>query len=63
MKTNCAGVHMLIHEWMMIMKCGKTLAEIEHLNQAGNAMLDQLTWWAFALKRAREEESKTAQAA
>ena len=58
-----AGVHILLPDFMAIMKGEKTLAEIERLNQAGNAMLDQLTWWAFALKRAREEESKTAQAA
>ena len=58
-----AGVHILMPDFVAVMKGEKTLAQIEHLNQAANLMLDQLAWWAFALKRAREEDSKTAQAA
>lgn len=58
-----AGVHILLPDYLAAVKGEKTLAEMEHLNQTANVMLDQLAWWAFALKRARDEDAKTAQAA
>jgi hypothetical protein len=39
------------------------LEEFEHLNQSASAMLDQLSWWAKALKTARDADARTAQAA
>jgi hypothetical protein len=38
---------------MAAMKGQTPLSEIEHLGAAAGAMLDQLVWWAKALKQAR----------
>jgi hypothetical protein len=38
-----------------VIKDGKPLSELEHLNQAARQMLDQLAWWTAALKAAREK--------
>jgi hypothetical protein len=37
-----------------VVKDGKKLSELDHLNQTARQMLDPLAWWAGALKRARE---------
>ena len=58
-----AGVHILMPDFVAVLQQGKKLEEIEHLNQSATAMLDQLAWWAKALKAARDADALTAQAA
>ena len=48
------AVHILFPDYLAVVKEGKKLAELPHLNQAGKDMLDQLAWWTGALKAARE---------
>jgi hypothetical protein len=35
---------------------GKSMADYPHLEQAAGPMLDDLVWWAGALKAAREPD-------
>ncbi len=58
-----AGVHILMPDFVAVLQQSKKLEEIEHLNQSATAMLDQLAWWAKALKAARDADALTAQAA
>jgi NAD(P)H-dependent FMN reductase len=58
-----AGVHILMPDFVAVLQQGKRLEEFEHLNQSASAMLDQLSWWAKALKTARDADARTAQAA
>jgi NAD(P)H-dependent FMN reductase len=48
------GVHILFPDYLAVVKEGKTLADLPHLNQAAKDLLDQLAWWTGALKAARE---------
>ncbi|MGB3537671.1 MAG: NAD(P)H-dependent oxidoreductase [Mesorhizobium sp.] len=57
------GVHILMPDFVAVLQQGRKLEEFEHLNQSATAMLDQLSWWAKALKTARDEDARTAQAA
>ena len=57
------GVHILMPDFVAVLQQGKRLEEFEHLNQSATAMLDQLSWWAKALKTARDNDARTAQAA
>lgn len=58
-----AGVHILMPDFVAVLQQGRKLEEFEHLNQSANAMLNQLSWWAHALKKARDADALTAQAA
>lgn len=49
-----SAVHILFPDYLAVVKDGKKLSELDHLNQTARQMLDQLAWWAGALKRARE---------
>ena len=53
-----SAVHILFPDYLAVIKDGKPLGELEHLNQAARQMLDQLAWWTAALKAAREESSR-----
>jgi NAD(P)H-dependent FMN reductase len=44
-------------------KEGKPLKDFDFLNQGAKDMLDQLAWWAKALKRGREQDAAQKQAA
>jgi NAD(P)H-dependent FMN reductase len=55
-----AAVHILGPVYMQVAKGEKALADFDYLNQAAKDMLDQLSWWARALKAAREETQKLA---
>lgn len=55
-----AGVHILWPDYSVVQSGEKSLADLEHLNQSANEMLDQLVWWTRALKEAREELPKAA---
>lgn len=47
------GVHIVFPEYLAVVKGEKTLNEFAHLGEAATNMLDQLVWWANALKAAR----------
>ena len=49
-----SAVHILFPDYLAVVKDGKKLGELDHLNQTARQMLDQLAWWAGALKTARE---------
>ncbi|MBS3650920.1 NAD(P)H-dependent oxidoreductase [Pseudaminobacter sp. 19-2017] len=48
------GVHIVWADMAQVMDGSKKLEEFEHLNQAANTLLDDIAWWAKALKSARE---------
>jgi NAD(P)H-dependent FMN reductase len=47
------AVHILFPAYLAVVKEGKKLGEFDYLNQNAKDMLDQLLWWANALKNAR----------
>ena len=55
-----SAVHILFPDYLAVIKDGKPLSELEHLNQAAGQMLDQLAWWTAALKAAREKSLRQA---
>jgi NAD(P)H-dependent FMN reductase len=54
------AVHILFPDYLAVVKDGKQLSELDHLNQAAGQMLDQLVWWSAALKAAREKSLRQA---
>ena len=54
------AVHILFPDYLTVVKDGKKLSELDHLNQTARQMLDQLAWWTAALKAAREESLRQA---
>lgn len=50
------AVHIMLPDYVAVISGDKSLAEIEHLNQGANDMLDQFIWWAKALRVARERD-------
>jgi len=48
------AVHIGMVEFLGIWQQGKTFADYPHLEQAAAGLLDDLVWWAKALKQARE---------
>lgn len=57
------GVHITMDPFLAVMKGEKTLADFEHLNAGARATLDELVWWARALKTARDADTREAAAA
>jgi len=57
------GIHILLPDFLAVRSGEKSLSEIEHLNQGAKDMLDQFTWWARALKTARDASTNEAKAA
>ena len=49
------AVHLGMVEFLGIWQQGKRFEDFPHLAQAAAAMLDDLTWWAIALKTARSK--------
>jgi NAD(P)H-dependent FMN reductase len=49
------GVHLQGSDFMAVARQGKSLDELEYLKQNAATMLDELAWWATALKAAREQ--------
>lgn len=47
------GVHISFPEYLTVVKGEKTLGDYPHLVEAATNQLDQLVWWANALKAAR----------
>lgn len=48
------AVHIGMVEFLGIWQQGKTFEDFPHLAQAANGLLDDMAWWARALKSARE---------
>lgn len=53
------AVHIAWADYLAI-KEGKNIAELEHLNQSAADMLNQVSWFAHALKAARDADAATA---
>ena len=53
------GVYIQGADFMAVWKEGKDLKEVVHLQQGVKDMLDQLAWWAAALKTARQQDALT----
>lgn len=53
------GVYIQGADFMAVWKEGKDLKEVTHLQQGVRDMLDQLVWWAAALKSARQQDALT----
>lgn len=49
------AVHIAGADCLAVARQGKALSELPHLEQSAAAMLDELVWWANALKAAREQ--------
>jgi NAD(P)H-dependent FMN reductase len=49
------AVHIVWADMAQVMSGDKTLADMPHLAQAADALLDELAWWAKVLKAARED--------
>ncbi|WP_274628040.1 NADPH-dependent FMN reductase [Arvimicrobium flavum] len=57
------AVHIVWADMFQVMQGEKKLEEFEHLNAAAQTMLNEFSWWAKLLKKAREDDARTAQAA
>ena len=57
MATVRNAVHIGRVEFMGMLQQGKTFEDYPHLAEAATAMLDELSWWANALKAARQKAS------
>ncbi|MDB5451405.1 MAG: reductase [Phenylobacterium sp.] len=55
-----SGVHIGGADFMAVYLEGKSLADLPHLAPTVTVMLDELSWWARALKTAREEPQRQA---
>ncbi|HVL71955.1 MAG TPA: NAD(P)H-dependent oxidoreductase [Beijerinckiaceae bacterium] len=58
-----SGVHIGGADFMGLLQGGKSFADLPHLAKSAQGMLDELAWWATALKRAREATVSEAKAA
>jgi len=47
------AVHIAWADYMQVVSGEKKLADIDHLNQAADGLLDQIAWWGKALTTAR----------
>jgi NAD(P)H-dependent FMN reductase len=56
------GVHIQGADFMAVWKGGKEITDLSYLKQNATDMLDQLVWWADALKAARERPAISAAA-
>lgn len=48
------GVHIGLEPFLAVLQHGKSLSDFDFLNGSVAQMLDELSWWASALKTARE---------
>ena len=55
-----SAVHIGGTDFIGMLMHGKTFADAPHLEPAAHAMLDELSWWAHALKAARAATSQPA---
>jgi NAD(P)H-dependent FMN reductase len=57
-----SAVHIAWGDFLAVRQGEKKLEEIEHLNQAAQALVNDVVWWARALKKAREADIVAAEA-
>ena len=50
------GIHVTMEPYLAVAQGQKTLADFGHLAKGAQATLDELAWWTYALKNAREVE-------
>jgi NAD(P)H-dependent FMN reductase len=55
-----SAVHIGGADFIGMLMQGKTFADMPHLDPTAHALLDDLAWWAHALKSAREQVSQKA---
>ena len=55
------AVHIVWGDMAQVMSGAKKLEEFEHLNQAAKGLLADISWWARALKIAREADAKASE--
>jgi hypothetical protein len=55
-----SGVHLAGGDFMAALRQGKPISEFGYLKPTAEALLDELSWWAHALKTAREATAKSA---
>ena len=58
-----SGVHIGGADFMAVWQQGKTFEDLPHLGQSADTMLNELSWWAYALKTAREADARKQEAA
>jgi NAD(P)H-dependent FMN reductase len=58
-----SGVHIGGADFIGMLMQGKTFADMPHLDPTAIALLDELAWWAHALKAARETTAANGAAA
>jgi NAD(P)H-dependent FMN reductase len=58
-----SAVHLAGADFMAALREGKPISDFAYLKQTADALLDELAWWANALKMARQATAKTAVAA
>ena len=51
-----AAVHIVWADFLAVRQGEKKLEELEHLNQAATALVNDVAWWAKALKKARDAD-------
>ena len=52
-----SAVHIAWGDFLAVRQGEKKLEEIEHLNQAGAALVNDVAWWARVLKAARQADA------
>jgi NAD(P)H-dependent FMN reductase len=58
-----SAVHLAGADFMAALREGKPISEFAYLKPTADALLDELAWWANALKTAREATAKVASVA
>ncbi|AEH86828.1 MULTISPECIES: NADPH-dependent FMN reductase [Mesorhizobium] len=51
-----SAVHIVWADFLAVRQGEKKLEELEHLNQAATALVNDVAWWAKALKKARDAD-------
>jgi hypothetical protein len=52
------AVHIGMTEFLGLWRQGKSFDDFPHLAQAASGLLDDMTWWAGALRVARDAEPR-----
>ncbi|RUW31839.1 FMN reductase, partial [Mesorhizobium sp. M1A.F.Ca.IN.020.06.1.1] len=57
-----SAVHIAWGDFLAVRQGDKKLEEIEHLNQAAAALINDVAWWAKVLKAARAADAIASEA-
>ncbi|TIM13157.1 MAG: FMN reductase, partial [Mesorhizobium sp.] len=52
-----SAVHIAWGDFLAVRQGEKKLEELEHLNQAATALVNDVAWWAKVLKAARQADA------